>query len=321
MATTANWAQALAPGLKAFISDEYEQFPKDYTKVLRPFDSQKAYEEYVNSTGIGFLLRRNENAATEKEDPLQGYKTRLTPEIFSKGIDVPKELDDDDLYNVINDRGRFLARAAYRTENKIAFEPFRGAFSAGVTSYGDLKPLCSTVHPRTDGGSTQSNASSTGIPLLEENIEVGALALQQVLDDKGQLINVGLDGGIILMAPPALRKSALIFTRSKLRPSTGENDINVYQIEGDYEVFINPWISAKQAASDGDTAGSDTAWFLIAKSDHGVCFVNREAFNLDHDYIASTRTLVLNAHMRKAFGWKNWRGVWGSKGDNAAYSS
>lgn len=320
MATRANWAEALAPGLKAFIDDEYKQKAPDYLKVFKTFSSDRAYEEFVNSTGVSYLLRRTENAAAQLEDPLQGYKTRLTPEIFSMGIQVTKEMVDDDQYNIYNDKALKLARAAQRTDNRVPFEALRGAFSTTKTSYGDGLPLCSTVHTRADGGSTQSNASATGIPLLEQNIETARLAIQAIKDDKGQLISIG-SGGYMLGVPPALRKNALIYTRSTLRPSTANNDINVYQVEGDYEVFVTDWISANVAATDGDTAGSDTAWFLIAKGEHGLVLVEREKFNTDDVYVAETRTLKIYGHRRFGYGWIDWRGIYGSKGDNAAYAS
>lgn len=320
MATRANWAEALAPGLKAFIDDEYAQKAPDYPKVFRTFPSNRAYEEFVNSTGVSYLLRRTENAAAQLEDPLQGYKTRLTPEIFSMGISVTKEMVDDDQYNIYNDKAIKLAKAAQRTDNRVPFEAFRGAFSTAKISYGDNLPLCSTVHTRIDGGSTQSNASATGIPLLEQNIETARLAIQGIKDDKGQLISIG-NNGYMLVVPPALRANALRFTRSVLRPSTANNDINIYQVEGDYEVFITDWISANVAAIDGDTAGSDTAWFLIAKGDHGLVLVEREKFNTDDEYVANTRVLKIYGHRRLAYGWIDYRGIWGSKGDNASYSS
>jgi len=320
MATRANWAEALAPGLKQFIDDAYKQKEPDYPKVFRVLPSTRAYEEFVNSTGVSYLLRRTEKAAAQLEDPIQGYKTRLTPEIFTMGISVTKEMVDDDQYNIYNDKGMKLAKAAQRTDNRVPFEALRGAFSTAKTSYGDNLPLCSTVHTRADGGSTQSNASATGIPLLEQNIETARLAIQSVKDDKGQLISIG-SNGYMLIVPPALRANALRFTRSTLRPSTANNDINVYQIEGDYEVFITDWISANVAAADGDTAGSDTAWFLMAKGDHGLVMVEREPFNTDDEYVVATRTLEIYANRRFAYGWIDWRGLYGSKGDNAAYSS
>src|SRR3990167_5116654 len=90
--TSANWGEALAVGLKAFIKDEFDKYEPIYPKIFEVFSTEKAYEEYVNSTSIGYMLKRASGSPVQYEDPLQGYKTRLTPQIFSKGMQAPKEL-------------------------------------------------------------------------------------------------------------------------------------------------------------------------------------------------------------------------------------
>ena len=320
MATRALWAESLAPGLRAYVKDVYNKTKPFYPQVFDVMSSDKADEDFINSSGIGLLLKTSEQGPINYEDPFEIYKTTLAHQKFSKGISVTREAFDDDLYNVWTARAATLGRSAARTSDMFAFDVFRGAFTTTKTSYGDGKPLCSTSHTRKDGGTAQSNASSTGIPLSEPNLEVGTLALQEVVDDKGQIITMG-EGGIVLMVALANRKEALVYTNSILQPDSAQNNINVYQSNGAYSVIANPFIGALAKAVDGYTLGVNTNWFLIDKTYNGLKFLIRKAFYTTDDYVNDTETLRIQGIQRHSAGWIDWRGVWGSKGDSAAYSS
>src|SRR3990172_1705460 len=99
---------------------------------------------------------------------------------------------EDDLYNVINKKPAALARSARRTREREAAQVFNRAFNSSYLG-ADSEELCSTSHDRSDGGTAQSNASSTGITLTESNLETGLLAANGQLDDKGQIISVNPD--------------------------------------------------------------------------------------------------------------------------------
>lgn len=309
----AQWAETLAPGLHEWIDDAFTQVPQLYPQIFHDETSKRAYEEDNDSTGVGYLEETTEGNPTKYEDPLQGYKTRYTHALFKKGIKVTKEEYDDDLYRLFKKRAQKLGKAAKRTYDYQALSVFRNAFNTAKTSYGDTKPLCSTTHTRLDGGTSQSNASSTGIQLTDDNLETATLAVQQVLDHKGQIISVG-DGKLTLLVPLALRKKARIITMSDLKSGVANNDMNVYN-DGTYNVIATRWIGAQVSN------GSDTAWFVLSPEDHGLTFFMREAFNISDDYDFDNDILKMKARTRFSFGWSHWWGVWGSKGDLATYSS
>ena len=173
------------------------------------------------------------------------------------------------------------------------------------------KKICSTAHTRPDGNSTnQSNASSTGITLTEANLETADLALREVLDGRGNLLNL-MPYKAMLMVPPALKKEALIITQSTLRSGTGNNDKNVYL--GNFDVYVNQYISSAGG-------GSDTAWFLIIKEINGLVFLWREKPAVSAWVDERTRNMHTSIWSTFDFGWIHWYGVWGSKGDSASYS-
>lgn len=312
MATRAQWAETLAPGLNAWIFEAANQLAPLYPNIFHVEKSQRSFEEEMASAGITKLLRRDEGKNTADKERVKAKATRYDHEIFSGKMKVTKEQYDDDLYSVFKRDARDLGYSGVRTFDFEAMSVFRNAFNTANTSYGDGLPLCSTAHTRADGGANQSNASSTGVVLNEANLETGALALREVLDDAGELFSIG-DGSLILLVPPALRKTALILTQSDGRPSTANNDYNVYK--GIYTVIETRWIGSLASG------GSNTAWFLIDPMSHYLKFFMREAFNTEFKYEPENRTLFTYANARFSFGWSHWYGVWGSKGDGAAYSS
>ncbi len=311
MANKAQWAEALAVGLHEWVNDSYLAIEPTYPKIFNVMDSDKAYEEDVNSTGISQLVEAQEGGPTQFEDPLFGFKTRYTHKTFKKGIKVTKELYDDEQYRLFKDMSSKLGRAAGRTIDSQAFSVFRNGFNTANTSYGDGKPLFSTAHTRADGGTAFSNASSTGATLSETSLNTALIALREQRDDKGQLIAIA-DGKALLLVPLALEKSAVEITGSQLRQGTANNDLNYY--EGRIDVMSTRWIGAT-------AGGSDTAWFLLIPSSHGLNVFMRESFNTSDEYDFDTDILKVKGRMRFSFGWSDYRGTWGSKGDGLAYSS
>jgi phage major head subunit gpT-like protein len=172
--------------------------------------------------------------------------------------------------------------------------------------------LFSTSHTRYDGGTAQSNASATGITLTEPNLNTGVLAMQEVLDDKGQGIVVA-ESSVTLMVPPALRKTAVEITDSERKADTADNNMNYYA--GWVNVLVNPWISAR-------FGGSDTAWFLLApKGETYLKYFWRRQPEFKQEDVFDTEVAKYRASARWSYGWSHWLGAWGSKGDGAAYSS
>src|SRR5690606_15593692 len=198
------------------------------------------------------------------------------------------------------------------------FQIFNAAFDTNatkngfpITRYGDGVPLCSTVHPRVDGGSSQSNASSTGITLDDDNLEVARLALLQALQDDGTPITI--QGKLVLLVPTALEKTAKILTGSDLRAETANNDVNIYK-GGDIEVISSHWLGSANG-------GSDTQWFLLAPETARVFCLKRQDLETDRAIDFDTKNVKFSIDARWAIGHSHWLGVWGSKGDGVAYSS
>lgn len=221
---------------------------------------------------------------------------------YTKGFRVSEEMYEDDLYNVMNREPGKLARSARRTAEYHAASLFNNAFSTSYTG-GDAKPLCSTTHPRADGGTAQSNANTDGITLTEANLETADLAMQAQLDDKGMKIMARANK---LLVPPALEKEARIITESTLRSATGDNDLNVYR--GRFSIQV--W----------DYLTSSTAWWLLDSGLHEIHWFWRIRPEFKQGSAFDTGQALFKVRSRFSYGWADWRGVYGSKGDSSSYT-
>lgn len=304
MATRAEFADLLEPGFHDIYDDAYRPLDRVFSQVMRVMNSSKQDERMSSVTGFSQLTQKAENAPVTYDDPIQGYDVLFSHNTYAKGFKISKEMYDDDQYNVMNDKPRQLGVAARRTEETQAANVYNRAFNTGYTG-GDAVPLASTIHPRPDAGTAQSNASATGITFGETNYETGKLAMRRQLDGRGQKIDVMPS---ILLIPEGLKKTADIVFKSNLRSGTADNDFNPYL----NEVKVVEWLYMDR---------NQTHWFLLDGDQHKVTWFWREQNNFSQDEAFETDAALYKVRERFSTGFSDWIGVWGSQGDGAAYSS
>lgn len=298
-----NFGDTLAPELAQIYFDRYEDEPETMPQIFNVETTDRSDEIDSAVTGFSLLQQTNELGALDYEDPNQMYRTVYTPLKYTKGFKVSEELWEDDQHNTIRNMPGALGKAAKRTQEYWAASVLNNAFSTNSTSYGDAKPLISTSHPRSDGGTAQSNASSTGLTLTESNLETVRIAMRKLYDDKGQRIVIKPD---TLVVPVDLEKTASIIVNSTMRPGTANNDTNVYS--GMFKVIGWEYLT------------STTAWFLMDKRVSLLKWFWRIRPEFKQDNAFDSGAALYKTRMRFAFGWSDWRGINGSKGDGAAYS-
>jgi len=299
-----NFADTLAPELAEVFFDRYEAEPEMMPSIFKVKTSDRDREVESAVSGFSLLQQTSELGPLDYEDPNQMYRTTYTHLKYTKGFKVSQELVEDDQHNVIRSMPEALGKAAKRTQEYWAASVFNNAFSTSYTSYGDAKPFISTSHPRADGGTAQSNASSTGITLTETNLETARIAAMKQLDDKGQRIVIKPN---CLLVPVDLEKTATILVNSMLRPGTANNDYNMYK--GAFDVKSWEYLT------------STTAWFLLDMRQHLLSWYWRIRPEFKQDNAFDSDAALYKTRVRFSFGWSDWRGTYGSAGDGAAYSS
>lgn len=316
MLTTTLTPAAVDAAVKKHFVDGYKQVAPKLDMVFKVTTQENLNDEYRNYAGVEDYTVVNEGTTFPSTDPLQSYNTILTPVKYGRLFEVTYEMRKWDKTRDLVNGAQLLGKAAARKIEKEAAAVFNNAFNTAFTSYGDGRPLCSTQHPRADGLGIISNASASSIALTEANLEAAILALEEQLDDRGNIIDIT---ATTILVPPALRKEALVIVNSDYKPGTDYNDVNVYAGMQEYYGTLNVIVWKYLGAAAG---GSDTAWFLLDKNQHKVTWQWAEKPRVERDASVGFKEHVLTyrGFFYASKGWTDFRGVWGSKGDGSTYS-
>ena len=291
------------------------------TGLFKMRTTTQAREVVVGKAGVGQGSLTEEGSDYASDSRVSTYETEFRPKKRTNGITITEEQREDKIVDRKLDEAKDIMVGHKMDIVSDAFSIFNKAFTAQaslsnqfLTYYGDGKNFCSTIHPiknSINSTTTQSNASSTGIALTETNLETGRTALRRQLGDRGRPMNIG-SGSTILLVPDALEKQAIIIARSTKRSNVGNNDLNIY--DGIVTVMSTKWINSQNG-------GSDTQWFLIDGQFSPIWFMERKAPTIDTYFTNSNKNFTIDIASRYQIGNVDFRGVWGSLGAGAAYSS
>lgn len=317
----AKWTD-LIPDTGLRISEVFDQGDDLYTpgvsSVLHVTTGTGAQKNYSGKTGFGKLRKfaDGDDIPTISRD--RSYTTSVAYNNYGGSVEVTKNQIEDRDFDAELDEMKDLSRSANYSIDESAMQLFNGGFATTTTVngwdttwYGDGVPLFSTVHPTTTpGGSTQSNASSTGIVLSVDNYQTARLALELQKEDNGLALTMA--GSTTLVVPLALERKAMEIIGSELTPENANNAINVYK--GSSNIITSKFL-------DSTNGGSNTAWYLINNAVHKMYFEMRQEKRLESDINIKNKITTFTVDARWANYARDWKGVWGSKGDNQAYSS
>jgi len=313
--TIAQYSKLIDPAVRKHFIDRYKQLEPKLEMVYGRVEDARDYNEQESLySGMGSVAAVAEGEAYTKDAPLQTYSTAYTQVKYGKIGELAYEVKLFEKDNLVSKMPKMLAQSAARKVETDAASPFNNGFNTAYTSYGDGKPFFSTDHTQAGGGTAQVNASTAGITLTEDNVETMQILLENILDDRGERIDIYTD---MLLVPLQLRKEALIIAKSEYRSNTADNDVNVYN---------GGMLEYKGANIDKVVCWkyltSSTAWFLGSK-DNMLTWKWAEKTKLERDDSSGFETDMMKWKVRSFYdyGWSDYRGWAGSKGDGAAYSS
>lgn len=232
---------------------------------------------------------------------------------FAEGIEISKNLFDDDLHDEWASQVREFAIMASRTQDFNAFKIFRGAFTTTLTA--DGLSFINAAHTLLGGGTTSNRITAAVAGAASSVLTTSALnAGMKMLAEMKSHASVPLQCvGNILMVPPALFVTARQVTGSALVAENGNNALNVLNSDYGIRVFQSVWMGT--ASNDG--LGSDTAWFLLDSSRHAIRRFVRQGVQTNlRDWGASNnRTYYYQANFREEVFVPDFVGVVGASGD------
>jgi len=265
--------------------------------------------------GPGLFSKIGEVQAVPSYVAKVANKWTVTIADFAEGIDISKNLFDDDIHGEWENQVSDFAVMARRTQDFNAFKIFRGAFTTTLTADGSA---FIGSHTLIGGGTTNnevvtadiSGATTSALTTSSFNV-----AMQRLANMKSQA-GVPLQCvGDILLVPPALYVTARQIAVSALTPENGNNAVNVFSMDYSVKVYQSVWLGT--ASPDG--IGSDTAWFLLDSSRHQVRrFVRQGIITSLRDWtMSNNRTYYYQANFREEVFVPDYIGVVGAKGTSA----
>lgn len=310
-------------GLKMFevFDQALTQYHVGISNLLTVTSVTGAQENYTGLTGSGELRKFDgdgEDIGTTRR--YKSYTTKALWTNYGQSIEVSyNQLEDNDFQAEL-DAMHHMGIASNMSQDRSGVQLFNGGFTTSTTVngydvnlYGDGKPTFSTLHGSTvPGASTQSNASSTGIALGDDNIEVGRVALTLQRTDDGmpsQLI-----GKATLVVPVAMEKLGMQLTMSEYVAENANNAINVYKNGAPVDMVSSQYL-------DSVNGGSNVAWFLFVPGRTRFMHAVRQAPMMRQSINERNLVSTFSVNARWSEVVKDWKGSWGSKGDLAAYSS
>lgn len=296
---TGSHPKALWPGVKAYFGKSYSEKPLTAAMVFDQTSSEKAYEEYVEETAFGLAPGKPEGGSISYDVDAQGYIARLVNTTYALGAKVTMEAIQDNQYeNVAKSKAKKLARSMRQTKENVAANILNRAFNSSFVG-GDGKELLATDHPTLNG--TQSNELTVAADLSEASLEDMLILIRGAKDSRGLRIQAK---GMKLIIPPNLEFVATRILSSTNQAGTANNDINAVRALGMLPGGTVVW----------DYLTDPDAWFIKTDVDDGMIYQARMAMSFTQDNDFDTTNACMKAMERYAFGWADWRGLYGTPG-------
>lgn len=298
--TTGTHPKLLWPGLQAIWGNLYKDQPEEHTAVFDAGSSEKAYEEDQELAGFGLAPIKGEGGGISYDTTVNGYSTRYTHVTYGLGFIVTQEAVEDNQYKAqAEKRVRALRRSMRHTKETVGANVVNRAFSGSGQLGGDGVTMVASNHPTANG--TQSNLLAVAADLSEAALEDIFIQIMSATDTRG--LRIALKPRKLIVAPSEAFNAERII-KSTLQNDTANNAINAIRSMGLLPEGVLVWSFLTDA----------NAWFVKTDASDGLKLLNRRDLKLEKDGDFETGNFKHKATERYAFGWSDWRAVYGSPG-------
>lgn len=289
--------------LRQIIQSGTKRRPEWFQQVFRMESTDQPHEQYTTKANFGLFVETDEGSAVTYDAALQGFDRTLTPLQYSLGYKITKIAMDDDRKGIFTDQASDLGWGWTDSRNVLAADVLNNGFNSSFTG-ADGVELFSTAHVHEDG-STFRNELATSADFSITSFRTAMIDFRNFRDGRGKRLNLMPES--ILTSPDNWFDVAEII-QSPDRPDTAERAVNVQR--GFFGGAVFNILPPNDYLTDTD------AWFLIGpKEDHGLIFLEREAFNVQNDVDFDTRTLKVASWGRFDVDFVgNGKGIYGSPG-------
>ena len=290
--------QTTRAGIKKVYFQELSQLPTLYDKVANTMTSDRGFEDFIKTSGLGRMSAIEEGESIPFDDAVEGSRVVVTHTLYALGYQVSRILFDDELYGTVKRMTEALARSV-RYEQEVQFWALFNDADAGSSFTGfDGLPLIDESHTLLKAsGTTFDNrlAADLSASSLQSAVDIFAT----LVDDSN--MNVALEPRLLLV-PAQNRWTAAKLIESQYDPESAENAINPLADVG-LSWMASPFIT--------DT---DSFFLLSDKSNHDLNFAWRLRPETEDTTDFDTKSLKFSVIQRFSVFFNEWRGIVGSMG-------
>lgn len=276
----------------------------DTAEIFKPIQTTHAAWIASINKGSGLFPIIGETQTVPLSTPKVTNKQTTLVKDFAQGIEISKDLFDDNLHGVWAKDVADFAMVARVSQDANAFKVFRNAFSGDTSPVltADGVSFINAAHTLIGGGTTSNVISGA---LTDTTLNTAIIALRDQVNQAGVIL-----GNVpsILLVPSALFKKAIVLTESALVSGLANNDINVYRSAYGITVYTSPYVGSS-------SGGSDTRWFLLSRN-HAVSRLIRQGIQtaLRDWTMSNNRTYFYQANFREEVFVYDYVGAVGSTG-------
>ncbi len=269
-------------------------------EIFKPQETTHAAWIQSINKGSGLFPAVGETGTVPLSTPHVTNKQTTQILTFAQGINISKQLFDDNMHGVWAADVADFAVKAKETQDYNAFALFRNGFTTALTA--DGVSIFNASHVLIGGG-TQSNTGTAALTPTSLNT-----AIVNLVEQKDQSGVIRGSSPAVLLVPPAVWKHAREITDSALIADLANNNINVYRSALGITVWTSHWLGAA-------AGGSDTAWFLLARR-HGFTRLIRQGVEtaLTNWTYSTNLTYFYQANFRENYFCADYAGSYGSTG-------
>ena len=283
--------------LRRVYIEEGKERPLEYPMVFNVEEMTTNPIKDRQFTGLATMPAKPEGSAFVLDEPILGPAKEYEAEPFGLAVELTWELWRDELYGVMRDMVRGLARASRNRQEVQAWSIINNAFDNNFPGF-DGVSLCHTAHPGLDGV-TRGNRPSPDVGFSQTGIQAALLRFENLTNERGMpmLLNPSL-----ILINAANKFVAREILGSSGKPYTADNEINALNAE-DLSWMVCHYLT------------SLTAWFMLAsKGVHDLQFFWRDHPIFDNWDDEWTKNAIFSVYQRHTQGFGSWRGVDGTTG-------
>jgi len=298
MITRGSISELLAPDLREVYFDTGKERPKEYPLIFNVMDMEWNPVSDFQVSGLGTMPGKAEGVQFTFDEIVTGGTKTYTATPYGLAVEITWEAWRDELYGVMQEMVRCLARAGRNREEVAAWSVLNNSFSATYVGFTAAESLVSTSHTGLDGV-TRANRPAVDIGYSVTGIQNAITRFEDQTDERGL---PRLMAPVMSVITSANKFVAREIWGSSGKPYGANNEINAL-VDEDMSFMVSHYVTT-----------STYWWLLAAKGQHDLNYFWRDnpIFDMFDDPL--TKNAIATAYQRHTQGYGTWRGIDGSTG-------